>query len=352
MNTNRSRAARLAAFCAALVLFGGGPATARTPTLAECAAIQSDSERLACYDRISGVRPVAAPEEPASAGGPDDIALPEPAGTAAPGAKPSLIDTAWAFAPDAPKFIISTYRPNYLLFAHYTNSVNNQPFTPLFEAADVSDQNLDAVEAMFQISFKTRLWTTDDRRWGAWIGYTQQSQWQVYNDDTSRPFRETNYMPEIFLSYRPDVTFGGFHWRLLNLGYNHQSNGRSQILSRSWDRLFAEFGIERGNFALLVTPWYRISESDDDDDNPDITDYLGYGNITAVYKPGNHSLALMLRGNFSTGKGAAQFTWQSPPLLGPLRAYLKAFTGYGESLIDYNWNQTSIGIGLALNDVL
>jgi phospholipase A1 len=157
-------------------------------------------------------------------------------------------------------------------------------------------------------------------------------------------------MPEIFLSYRPDVTFGGFHWRLLNFGYNHQSNGRSQVLSRSWDRLFAEFGIERGNFALLVTPWYPINESDED--NPDITDYLGYGNITAVYKPGNHSLTLMLRGNISTGKGAAQFAWQSPPLLGPLRAYLKAFTGYGESLIDYNWNQTSIGIGLALNDVL
>ncbi len=352
MTDHRFSVARLTAFCAVLLLFGGGSAAAQTPSIAECAAIQSDGERLACYDRLSGARPAAAPGEPAAAAAPEEIAHPEPAGTSPTGAKPSLIDAAWAFGPDAPRYVISTYRPNYLLFAHYTNDVNNRPFSPLFDAADTPEQELDAVEAMFQISFKTRFWTTDTHRWGAWIGYTQQSQWQVYNSDISRPFRETNYMPEIFVSYRPDVTFGGFHWRLLNLGYNHQSNGRTQILSRSWDRLFAEFGIERGNFALLARPWYRISESEADDDNPDIVDYMGYGDITAIYKPGKHSLALMLRGNISTGKGAAQFTWQSPPLLGPLRAYLKAFTGYGESLIDYNWNQTSIGIGFALNDVL
>jgi phospholipase A1/A2 len=353
MIAKRFRGARLAAIGAILLLSGGRTAMAQTPTLAECAAIQSDSERLACYDRISGARPTAAPEEPEAAASPsDEIALPGPAPTAPAGATPSLITTAWAFAPDTPKFILSTYRPNYLLFARYTSDVNDKPFSPLFQAADATDQDLDPVEAVFQISFKTRLWTTDDRRWGAWIAYTQQSHWQVYNDDISRPFRETNYMPEIILSYRPDVAFGGFHWRLLNLGYIHQSNGRTQVLSRSWDRLFAEFGIERGNFALLARPWYRISESDDDDDNPDITDYYGYGDITAIYKPGNHSFALMGRGNFATGKGAAQFTWLSPPLLGPLRAYVKAFTGYGESMIDYNWKQTSIGIGFALNDTL
>jgi phospholipase A1/A2 len=60
----------------------------------------------------------------------------------------------------------------------------------------------------------------------------------------------------------------------------------------------------------------------------------------------------MARGNLDTGKGAAQFTWTSPPVLGPLRGYRQAFTGYGDSLIDYNWNQNAIGIGVALNDLL
>lgn len=344
-----SHGARTAAFCALVLLFGGRTAMAQTPTLAECAAIQSDTERLACYDRLSGARP-ATPEGPAAPSELEIVTPPEPV-AAASSPVPSLIDAAWGFAPDTPKFILSTYRPNYLLFARYTDDVNDKPFSPLFEAAG-SDQDIDAVEAVFQISFKTRLWTTDDRHWGAWIAYTQQSHWQVYNDDISRPFRETNYMPTIFLSYRPGLEFAGFHWRLLNFGYVHQSNGRSDVLSRSWDRLFAEFGIERGNFALLARPWYRIPESSRDDDNPDIEDYYGYGDLTAIYKIGDHSLALMGRGNIREGKGAAQFTWMSPPLLGPLRAYVKGFTGYGESMIDYNWNQSTIGFGFALNDTL
>ena len=60
----------------------------------------------------------------------------------------------------------------------------------------------------------------------------------------------------------------------------------------------------------------------------------------------------MGRGNLSTGKGAAQFAWTSRPVLGPLRVYVQLFSGYGESLIDYNWNQTTVGLGVTLNDLL
>jgi phospholipase A1 len=183
-----------------------------------------------------------------------------------------------------------------------------------------------------------------------WAGYTQQSQWQVYNDDVSRPFRETNYMPELLVSYRPGLELGGgFRWQLLNFGYNHQSNGRTDTISRSWDRIVATFGFERENLALLAKVWYPFNYQED---NPDITDFYGYGSLTAIYKWRDHSFSLMGRGNISKGKGAAQLTWMSPRFLGPLRGYVQAFTGYGESLIDYNWNQSTIGIGIALNDAL
>ena len=183
-----------------------------------------------------------------------------------------------------------------------------------------------------------------------WFAYTQQSQWQFYSPDISRPFRETNYMPEIFGSFRPGVEIGGWQWNLLNFGYTHQSNGRSDPISRSWDRLFVEAGFERDNFVLLARAWTRITPSDYEDDNPDIVDYYGHGEITGIYKWRDNSFTLMGRGNLSTGKGAAQFTWASRPLLGPLRGYVQVFTGYGESMIDYDWNQTTIGVGVTLND--
>jgi phospholipase A1 len=331
----------------AAALGAGGTARAQTvpAAIAECAAIAADHERLACYDKASG-RAAAPPASDKPSTGIADKAAP-----AAPGlrATPSLIDTAWGFDPGSDRYAIDLYNQNYLLIARYTDNLNTAPYAPLFAAAG-QPENLDDVEAKFQLSFKMRLWTTEDRRWGVWAGYTQQNQWQVYNGDTSRPFRETNYMPELFVSYRPGIDLGGgFQWNLLNVGYNHQSNGRTDTLSRSWDRITATFGFERENVAVLAKAWYAFNYKED---NPGITDYYGYGSLTGIYKWRDHSFSLMARGNISKGKGAAELTWMSPRLLGPLRAYVQGFTGYGESLIDYNWNQSTIGAGVAINDAL
>ena len=349
-STSRSGTLSLAA-ALGMALLAAGPALthASAGDFAACAAIGSDQERLACYDRASGRAPAALPEPSAERAA---MSAPAAAGEtrAATAVSDSLIEAAWGFNPDSSRYAIGLYRPNYLQLARYSDRQNDEPFNVLFNALENPDAELDPAEAKFQISFKARLWATDDRRFGIWAAYTQQSQWQIYNDDLSRPFRETNYQPELFASYNPDLSFGGFHWRLFSFGYNHQSNGRSDPISRSWDRLIAEFGIERGNFALLVRPWVIIS--DGDDDNPDIEDYMGWGDITGVYKWRGNSFTLMGRGNPSTGKGAAQFTWTSAPLLGPLRLYVDGFSGYGESLIDYNWRQNVIGIGFALNDLL
>jgi phospholipase A1 len=342
----RSARRQLGAAAAVAAMFAVAvPATAQTmPAIAECAAIADDAERLACYDRASGRTPPAAAEKA------PETPRPAIAGKPAEAAPESLIDAAWGFDPKSNRYIIDLYNQNYLLVARYSDNVNNAPFTPVFQAFQQYPQPLDSTEAKFQLSFKLRLWTTDDRRWGVWAAYTQQSQWQVYNDELSRPFRETNYMPELFVSYRPGVDLGhGFQWNLLNVGYTHQSNGRSDTLSRSWDRIVATFGFERENFALLAKAWYPFNYNED---NPDITDYYGYGSLTGIYKWRGHSFSLMARGNLREGKGAAELTWMSPRLLGPLRLYVQGFTGYGESMIDYNWNQSTIGAGIALNDAL
>jgi phospholipase A1 len=338
-----------------MVAAAPGAWAAATVPGADCLSIPEESARLACFDRAVGEAARAAGVAQAA-----DRAAPEPAEQAtaatAPApvpetAAPSMIDAAWGFLPDSRKAYVRLYQPNYLLFARYTTDVNREPYEPLFDAF-AENYDFEDVEAAFQISFKGRLATTDDRRWGLWFAYTQQSQWQVYSDDISRPFRETNYMPEIFGSFRPGVDVGGFKFNVLNFGYNHQSNGRADPISRSWDRVFVEGGFEKEDLALIARAWARIKPADYEDDNPDIMDYMGHGQVTALYRWRGNSFALMGRGNLSTGKGAAQFSWTSRPILGPMRAYVQLFSGYGESMIDYDWNQTTIGLGVALNDQL
>lgn len=328
-----------AACCGLLLSAVPVGAQAATDAVARCAGIDNDRQRLECYDRASGrLKPAALPGA--------DVPATPPA--------PSLLGKAWTLDSqvDDSDFSIVPHRPTYLLFARHTDNPNSRPFSAVLQAAGAQAEGLDPTEMKFQLSFKTRVWRSDNRRWGLWAAYTQQNHWQTYNSERSRPFRETNYMPEAILSWRADRDVVGLRWRTLNLGFNHQSNGRAEPQSRSWNRLYAEFGLERGNFALLVRPWFRIKESADKDNNPDITDFYGHGDVTALYKWHGHTFTLMGRGNPRTGKGAAQFSWSTRPLVGAFRGYVQIFSGYGESLIDYNWRQTTLGFGLALNDDL
>ena len=153
------------------------------------------------------------------------------------------------------------------------------------------------------------------------------------------------------LAWRPDRELAGLHWRLLTVGIDHQSNGRSEPLSRSWNRIMIQAGLERGNFQLLLRPWLRIRESESADNNPDIEHYLGHGEVMAGYRLGGHTFTATSRWNVSSGKGAIQGTW-SFPLHPRLKGYVQVFSGYGESLTDYNWRQNTVGLGFCLNDWL
>ncbi|QBC42268.1 phospholipase A [Iodobacter fluviatilis] len=317
-------------------------------TVGDCRKITGRVERLACYDLLA--ERFDKPEASAAASLVPSLNVAEAPKVELKRADPSAvsaIDAAWGFDPLSDPYKISFFRENYFLLGRYSNNPNNAPYRASFN----EQYDLDQVEAKFQLSFKNRIWTTDDRRWGLWAAYTQQSHWQLYNSEVSRPFRDSNYMPELIVSYRPNLDLGaGFKWMLLNGGVIHESNGRSDSVSRSWNRLYSEVGIEKGNLALFGTVWYRVKENADTDDNPDIVDYLGHGKLSAVYRWQGNSFTGELRGNLSTGKGAIKAGWFTPPVIGPLRAYVQIFSGYGESMIDYNWKQTTIGVGFAIND--
>jgi len=250
-------------------------------------------------------------------------------------------------------FTLMAHRPNYILLASYNGDRNNKPYQ---EATGDPNLELDDIESQFQLSIKMPL-AIDlfKNQVDIFAAFTMRSFWQVYNSEISAPFRETNYEPEAWVQFRPDWSFWGIKNVVNAVGLDHQSNGRTEPLSRSWNRIFAHFIFERNNLVFSIKPWYRLPEDDDDDDNPDITDYLGHYELRLAYKWGRNTFSLMSRNNLESGfsQGAVEGTWSFP--LGNykyLKGYVQGFTGYGQSLIDYNVYQNSIGIGFALTDFL
>ena len=53
-------------------------------------------------------------------------------------------------------------------------------------------------QVKFQFSFKYDLWPSTSRH-TVYLAYSQKSLWDLY--DTSQPFRESNYAPEVFYAH-------------------------------------------------------------------------------------------------------------------------------------------------------
>ncbi|MFC5569449.1 phospholipase A [Lysobacter yangpyeongensis] len=267
--------------------------------------------------------------------------------------KGSLLDSRWELAKDSKlgTFNFRAYKPVYLLPAFWSSDPNELPSSSNPTRVPAQPQSLDAVEAKFQLSFKTKVaQNLFGDNGDLWAAYTQSSRWQVYNADESRPFRETNYEPEVLLVFRNSYSLGGWRGRMFGIGVNHQSNGRADPVSRSWNRVIANIGLDREDWAVMIRPWWRIPDGRNADENPGIEDYVGRGDITVVRRWNDHELALMARHSLRTGansRGAVQFDWGFP-ITRTLRGHVQVFDGYGESLIDYDHRALYLGLGISL----
>ena len=248
-------------------------------------------------------------------------------------------------------FRLNSYKPFYVHPIHYSTNINKNPKSEGLDNSLPEPVDLDNVEVKFQISFKTKV--VQSFLFGKgdiWIGYTQVAHWQVYNKKLSRPFRELNYEPELIATYPLDFKVLGFQAKMVSFGFNHQSNGRQDPISRSWNRLMFQVALERANFQIYLKPWLRLDGSSQDD-NPKIVDYIGRAETTVIYKKNGTSISALLTNSlsFKDNRGSLQLNYLFP-IKNTLRAHLQLFTGYGESLIDYNHYQTTASIGLSFVD--
>ena len=206
-------------------------------------------------------------------------------------------------------------------------------------------------EIIFQLSAKHDLFGSR-----FYFAYTQISFWQAYNTKASSPFRDTNYNPEIFYRFPENRVGGGLLGA--DAGFEHESNGQRVPLSRSWNLVYLAPFWHGDDWLVYVKLRWRVpesaKESPDDpigDDNPDITDYLGYSDIHLEYRlPRRHLLHFAMRGYIGTTKGNVSLSYSIPMTdEDDTRFVLRLFSGYGESLLDYDRYINRVGVGFTFN---
>jgi phospholipase A1 len=347
-------------------------------TWQQCQRLASDKDaRLACFDRWAQQQTLPAAAVPAAPPALANAQPPAPVDAALPATRVVSVATAegcrdgqystlsrfWELenGTDCGTFSFRGYRPLNVSFA----TANHKPETPTSPANGHTGTYIpyQANEMRIGLSVRTKLaqgmLTQNDpvKKDSLWFGYSQQSSWQIFNGDISRPFRTTDHEPELIYVYPTDYRLpGGWRWRYAGVGLVHQSNGQSLPYSRSWNRLYLMGGMELDDrFTVTGRIWRRLHESDADDDNSDISDYVGRAEVTGRWNLNReNTLAMTLRHNLrESGRGSVRLEWLKA--IGDsartnLRFHTQLFHGYGDTLVDYNRKRTVLSIGLSLVD--
>ena len=289
---------------------------------AVCRALDDDASRLACYDRAAGrARPgVAAPASTPDAAMVTAAASPPP--VPAPTTRnwwtggtytPQTFAERWELDPGTKDgvFKIKAYQPTYVMIGNWRKNTNPNPCSPNPQNCASGQEAYMHGDAKFQISAKTKLWQDIfDSPVDLWAAYTQQTYWQVYDSKNSRPFRETDFQPEAWVTLPLKLGPEGLQWRMLNLGMAHQSNGQ------------------------------------------EVGDYAGRLEVQAVLPYGANVFSATVRNNLKNSSNtpsrtSVQADWAFP-LYGQLHGYVQAFYGWNDSLQNYNFRNTGVGIGVSL----
>jgi len=217
--------------------------------------------------------------------------------------------------------------PTISLVPHYDNYfVPASKYIIYDEQGEVIDE---FTEAKFQISVKTELLNYKD--WQLVVAFTQESWWDVYNKENSRPFRETNYNPQVFIR---TPKWNGFQF---DVGYWHESNGQTELFSRSWDRFFFESTWENETFVLRGKFWNVLLY-----EHEQMARDLGNFDGTVIIKFGDNWWTL----NGGSNRGYISFShpnWIFPNSLKTVYSYQR---GKGDNQLQWDQDIERIGVGL------
>lgn len=297
----------------------------------DCVQIDNAEERLICYDQFFG-------------GG--SVELSGRVSESVVELSPIEARRSQERISESSRFALTAHKPNYFLPGTYNGSAD-------YGIYGEGEPFLSDTEAKFQLSVKApvaqNLWHGSSLS----IAFTQVSYWQIFADDeASAPFRETNYEPELIWDVPINRDVLGFNLVSAGLRLNHQSNGRTRPLSRSWNRIIANAVFQKGPFVFSAESWSRVEKSGSVDDNPDIEEFMGRAKFGMAYKGTHHTIAASIKNNFaSKNRSGVEVNW-SFPLNQTFRGFMQIYSGYGENMIDMENYNNRIGFGITLTDWL
>jgi ATP-dependent DNA helicase Rep len=346
-----------------------------TPTAdwQQCATLANDAQALTCFRQWSAAQSPASTPAPALPVGPSPsadpaiVVLPLPPKEYGCKAKAAgELARYWDLeaSTECDTFVLRGYKPTSLMWTT-SSQVNKQPTADAPGHDALSPTAYRPSEMRLALSVRTKIATgllqgvVPDLKDSLWFGYSQVSNWQLFNSPISRPFRTTDHEPELIYIFPHDYQLPfarDWKWRYSGLSINHQSNGQGLPLSRSWNRVILMAGLEKHKqFTLQAKLWQRIPERTAGDDNPHIDSYIGRAELSAqwFYNP-THQFGLTVRHPLSASRGGSvRWDWYktlNSQDTSALKLHVQLFNGYGESLIDYNRTRTTLGVGLSLVD--
>ncbi|MCL5127747.1 MULTISPECIES: phospholipase A [unclassified Algibacter] len=211
------------------------------------------------------------------------------------------------------------------------------------------DINSNTANVKYQVSFKQMI-SRNTLPWDTYIffSYSQKSFWDVFKE--SYPFKEINFNPTIGFGR----AFFDKNDRLKGIGtleFEHESNGRDSIFSRSWNRVSLKYSTAIGPKTILsLKGWIPYGYKSG---NPELIDYVGLGELTLSHDFYNDKFSLEMalkKGLQWNMKGMLRTRLYYHPFKGKSNQYLMLewYLGQAESLINYEDFNSMVRFGYVI----